>query len=292
MSNDKISITPVTFCCENETLVGILSQPANPQQTGVLIIVGGPQYRIGSHRHFFELAGALAHAGIPAFRFDVRGMGDSSGDLHTFESTAPDIKAAIDAFFCQQPGLQKVVLWGLCDAASAALFYAHKDPRIEAMILLNPWARTESGEAKAYLKHYYRDRILQKSFWLKLMGGGINPIQTFKSFLVMIKKAKSKSKAPLEPLPATSQPPESSPLPERMLYVLKSFSGKVLFILSGDDLTGQEFSDLISSNPDWKEASQLNTTTIEQMNDADHTFSSSKWKVGINELTISWVKSL
>ena len=50
-------------------------------------------------------------------RFDYRGMGDSTGDVRPFDDINDDIAAAIDEFFRQVPGLERVVLWGLCDGA-------------------------------------------------------------------------------------------------------------------------------------------------------------------------------
>src|SRR5258707_6492460 len=44
------------FDCEGESLVGILSGAGLPAGRGVLIVVGGPQYRAGSHRQFTLLA--------------------------------------------------------------------------------------------------------------------------------------------------------------------------------------------------------------------------------------------
>lgn len=52
---------------------------------GLLMVVGGPQYRVGSHRQFVLLARDLAAAGIPVFPFDYRGMGDSTGQARDFE---------------------------------------------------------------------------------------------------------------------------------------------------------------------------------------------------------------
>ena len=75
---------PVVFDCEGSRLVGIAALPARPAATGVLIIVGGPQYRAGSHRQFTLLARHLADAGYPTMRFDYRGMGDSAGRMLAF----------------------------------------------------------------------------------------------------------------------------------------------------------------------------------------------------------------
>ncbi|WP_229425323.1 hydrolase 1, exosortase A system-associated [Massilia sp. Se16.2.3] len=104
----------------------------------MLVVVGGPQYRAGSHRQFTLLARDLADAGIPALRFDYRGMGDSEGDLQTFEHVEDDLRAAIDRFFLEVPGMREVVLWGLCDGASAAAMYAPQDARVSGLVLLNP----------------------------------------------------------------------------------------------------------------------------------------------------------
>ena len=76
-------------------LTGILSQPEQASDTTVIVVVGGPQYRVGSHRQFLQLARHLARQGYPVLRFDGRGMGDSSGLLRSFEEIDDDIGAAI-----------------------------------------------------------------------------------------------------------------------------------------------------------------------------------------------------
>jgi exosortase A-associated hydrolase 1 len=115
------------FPCGDDTLVGIATVPAAPSGRGVLIVVGGPQYRVGSHRQFPLLARHLAAHGIAAMRFDYRGMGDSDGEERDFESIREDIRAALDAFTEAVPGMRDIVLWGLCDGASAAAMYAPDD---------------------------------------------------------------------------------------------------------------------------------------------------------------------
>jgi exosortase A-associated hydrolase 1 len=112
----------LSFSCEGAPLVGILAEPRDtPAEVGVLIIVGGPQYRVGSHRQFTLLARHLAANGFAALRFDYRSMGDSAGETRDFLGVNTDIAAAIEALLAARPALKRVVLWGLCDAASAAL---------------------------------------------------------------------------------------------------------------------------------------------------------------------------
>lgn len=108
--------TALTFSCGDATLVGILHGTSRPARRGVVIVVGGPQYRVGAHRQYVILARALADNGVPVLRFDYRGMGDSSGVFSGFEDCSEDIRAAVDALLEHCSGLDEVVLWGLCDA--------------------------------------------------------------------------------------------------------------------------------------------------------------------------------
>jgi pimeloyl-ACP methyl ester carboxylesterase len=150
------------FECNRERLIAILHAGAASATRGIVIVVGGPQYRVGSHRQFVQLARDLAAAGTPVLRFDYRGMGDADGTHPGFEHIAPDITAAIALLQTRAPGVREIVLWGLCDAASAALMYAPGDARVTGLVLANPWVRTQTSEAQAYLRHYYGARVLSR----------------------------------------------------------------------------------------------------------------------------------
>src|SRR5436190_1422083 len=146
MSDSAIVDEVVPFCCGSDRLWGILSRPAGgstPSSTAVVIVVGGPQYRVGSHRQFVLLARALARGGVPALRFDYRGMGDSEGERRDFESVAPDLRAAVDALCVACPATRRVVAWGLCDGASAVLMFAAGDARSQGIAAAHPWAARE-----------------------------------------------------------------------------------------------------------------------------------------------------
>ena len=179
----------VVFNCGQYQLAGIVHRAAGKSTLGVLVLVGGPQYRVGSHRQFVLLAQYLAAAGIPTLRFDYRGMGDSAGELPGFEHVDPDVRCAIDAFQAVNPEIEDIVIWGLCDAASAAVFYAAKDPRVKGLILANPWVYSTQGSAKAYLKHYYVRRFFQRDFWGKVVSGNYKLTESFKSGWALVDRA-------------------------------------------------------------------------------------------------------
>jgi len=168
---------PVTIDAGPDRMLGIVSQPdaATPMRpVGVVMVVGGAQYRVGSHRQCVSLARGLASEGFASLRFDLPGLGDSPGEPLAFEQTAAHIGAAIDQLI-HRSTVQQVVLWGLCDGASASLLYAQarNDPRVIGLALLNPWIASDTALAKARIKHYYGQRVLTTDFWHKLLTGGV-----------------------------------------------------------------------------------------------------------------------
>lgn len=274
----------VVFPSIGEELVGILHQPQQIKDIGVLMVVGGPQYRVGSHRQFVTLARFLAKNGFPVFRFDYRGMGDSSGAMQDFEQVGSDIKDAVDAFFEQNTSLKQVVLWGLCDAASAIGFYAPSDERVTGLVLLNPWVRTEQGESKAFIKDYYLKRFLSRGFWKKILAGKVNFKSTFISLFGKV--------AGVFKTAETVADGECLPLPERVLNSFSAFNKEELFILSGNDLTAKEFINLVNTNAKGKALMKRTNVSRVDLKESDHTFSKKIWKDKVNEATLTWLQSL
>lgn len=268
------------FACAGDNLVAVLSVPDRACRRGILMLVGGPQVRCGSHRQFTLLARAWAEAGIAVMRFDFRGMGDSGGEPRDFEQTGEDIRAAVGHFLSSCPDLQDVVLWGLCDAASAALLYAAQDPRVGGLVLCNPWVRTAQGQADAYLKHYYLQRLRQAGFWRKLTTGRFRPLAAWRSFRQLLAQRRTAPAAP-DALPA---------LPERMADGLRKFSGPVLILLCENDLTAQEFMQLSLHSPAWRRLLGEARVTQYTLAGANHTFSQAGWRRQIADWTAHWLQ--
>ena len=91
----------LSFTCEGAALGGSLDEAGG--STGLLIVTGGSQARIGSHRMFERLAASVAGAGYPCFRFDRRGVGDSEGEDPGYRESGPDLAAAVRAFRAASP---------------------------------------------------------------------------------------------------------------------------------------------------------------------------------------------
>ncbi len=290
----KTEEIPLIFTCQQDNLIGIIHKPEETSSIGVLLVVGGPQYRVGSHRQFVLLARMLATHGIPVMRFDFRGMGDSEGDMRSFLEVDEDIKSALDTFYQHCPNIDKTIIWGLCDAASAALFYAYQDERVKGLVLLNPWIFTEQGAAKTYLKHYYLQRLLSADLWRKVLLLRFDYRQSMKSLFSIIKNVFN---------PAINHSDENTDdkvnlvssnlnLPLRMRECLQRFKFPVLFILSGRDLTADEFREAVNSDPDWQKLFEKKTIMRLEMSESDHTFSTARWRDEVAETTLNWIENL
>ncbi|MEM6640650.1 MAG: hydrolase 1, exosortase A system-associated [Pseudomonadota bacterium] len=275
-----MSIRPFTFECEGDQLLGFLHGERAASKLGAIIIVGGPQYRAGSHRQFVHLARALASAGVPCVRFDYRGMGDSDGAFRDFEDVGADIKSAVDALIREADGVEQVMLLGLCDAASAAWMYAHRDPRVVRLALFNPWVRSASSHAEARVRHYYVDRLLSGEPIRKILRGDFNWRESWASLRETVGAL----------FRGQQDADGSTPYQERMLAGARAFEGQSLLILSGDDMTAQEFRDHASASEQWQAVFARSRFDTQHMEAANHTFSCEAWRDDVAARVIAWAR--
>jgi uncharacterized protein len=273
----------LVFDCAADRLLGILHVPSsNPRPIGVLIVVGGPQYRAGSHRQFVLMARALAAAGYPVLRFDHRGIGDSDGAPRSFEELDQDVRAALDALHTEVPALRGSVILGLCDAASAALMYCQNDRRLVGLILTNPWVHTESGAAKAYVRHYYGNRLLQLSLWRKVVSGEFDVVGSVRDLL---RKVWASSRG-------AGEDAARAGFRGRMLDGLSRFPGRILLLVSGRDLTAAEFMDLCETENRWRAALGRPNIEVRRYERADHTFSATDGLARATSDCASWLEGV
>lgn len=285
MTEQAIQFQSPSAAEQQQNLVGILS-PASGS-TGLLIVVGGPQYRVGSHRQFVKMCRAASAHNIPAFRFDVGGMGDSAGEPTPFYQQSDDIHAAINQFFALQPQLTSVVLWGLCDGASAILLALRQQPdaRVSGLVLLNPWVRQQQSYAKTMVKHYYLKRLTSKEFWQKLFTGKFKALQSVTSLWQNLQQANQKTTA-------ASSAPEASNEQNYVLHMQQSWSklqAKVCVITSGEDLTAQEFLDLCQQESQWQQL--LQQAEHHHLPKANHTFSTAEWRGKVEHISVQFIQN-
>jgi exosortase A-associated hydrolase 1/exosortase A-associated hydrolase 2 len=280
---------PIAFPCGDAWLSGAIHRGKPQSSRGVVIVVaGGPQYRAGAHRQFVSLARLLAANGYPVLRFDLRGMGDSSGQYLGYEKSIPDIRAAIDALQAAEPSVSEVVCFGECESASGILFYAHRDPRVVGAALANPWGRAQKGQAEVILKHYYRDRLLSKEFWGNVVRGQYRVGQSLTSFAQVVLTFLKGRKA-LRAGASTSDDLDRLPLPARTAEGLRRFKGRVLVLMSGRDYIAREFDEVTKSSEAWRGLLDQPRVTRVDIADADHTFSKPEAKAQAQKTLLDWL---
>ena len=243
----------LSFACEGATLAASLDEA--PGSTGLLIVSGGNEIRSGAHRGMTMLAARIADAGHPVFRFDRRGIGDSEGANGGFESSGPDISAAIAAFREAAPHVTRIVGFGNCDAASALLL--HQPLALDGLIVANPW--TYDGEAEeadgpalppaAAIRARYLSRLKDPKSLLRLLKGEVDFRKLFRGLSAL--------KAPVAP--AT---PDS--LAARIDNAVAILRVPATILLATGDRTAQAF---IENCP-----STLNRVPVERLASASHSF--------------------
>ncbi len=211
----------LSFGCDGATLAATLDEADS--STGLLIVSGGNEIRIGAHRGMAKLAADVATAGYPVFRFDRRGVGDSGGENGGFESSGPDIAAAIAAFR-EAAQVTRIVAFGNCDAASALVLHSCA---VDALVLANIWA-VESGDElppPAAIKARYLEKLKDPKALLGLFTGKVN-IRKLASGLSRI---------------AAPAPAPASSFAERLAAGLEAFPGPVTILSADRDGTALAF---------------------------------------------------
>ncbi|ANU08146.1 hydrolase 1, exosortase A system-associated [Paraurantiacibacter namhicola] len=217
----------IRFGCEADTLVGTLDLPDGEaaSQQGLLIVSGGNEIRSGAFAGQSALAQQIAEAGHPVFRYDRRGIGDSTGDNRGFRGSEADIAAAIAAFMVECPDMQRITAFGNCDAASALMLAGGEG--LHGLVLSNPWTfEDEAADAmpSEAIRARYAEKLKNPRELLRLLSGKVSFAKLFKGLL-----------GALSPAPAPSS------LAENMRSGLARFDGDVRFLVAERDRTGLAF---------------------------------------------------
>ncbi|MEG3082553.1 hydrolase 1, exosortase A system-associated [Sphingomonas sp. PB2P12] len=165
--------TLIAFSCEGETLAATLDEAVGT--TGLLIVSGGNEIRSGAHRGMAMLAHRLAATGTPVFRYDRRGVGDSTGDNGGFLSAEPDLIAAVAAFRNAAPRVTRLIGFGNCDAASTLALFG-RVAGFDKVILANPWVIEPIDDLPpaAAIRARYRTAFRDSATWRRALSGNLN----------------------------------------------------------------------------------------------------------------------
>ncbi len=185
----------IAFACEGESLAATLDEADG--STGLLIVSGGNEIRSGAHRGMAMLAHRLATAGTPVFRYDRRGVGDSTGDNNGFLSAEPDLIAAAAAFRRAAPKVTRLVGFGNCDAASTLALFG-RSAGIDRIIVANPWVVQPIDDLPpaAAIRARYHSALRDPVTWRRALKGQVSFAKLLRG-LKRIVAAKTEERASL-----------------------------------------------------------------------------------------------
>ena len=213
----------LTFTCEGEMLVGTLDEGDNC--VGLLVVTGGNELRSGAFSGQAQLAQRLSEQGHPVFRFDRRGVGDSTGENREFRSAGPDIAAAMAAFRTEAPQVKRIVGFGICDGAASLML--ERGAACDALVLANPWSFDEDmGDAMPAeaIRKRYAEKLTDPSEWARLAKGKVS-----------LTKLTDGLKRAVTPAPPTST------LLSELRDGLAAFGGTAHILIGERDRTGSAF---------------------------------------------------
>lgn len=254
------------FECEEQTLAGTLDH--GPLTTGLMIVSGGNEIRSGAHAGMTKLAQRIAQKGYPVFRYDRRGIGDSSGTNRGFLETQADIRSAAEYFLITNPQIKKVVAFGNCDAASAlAIFGA--DIAVDMFVLANPWV-IEANDIASDAPTAPPPSAIRSRYWERLK----NPKSIVDLFTGQIDLRKLASG-----LKQATQKQENTGLSIQLKDGLTRLKQPSRILLASRDTTARAFLAAWNSK-DFADARALPNITTQSLDSASHSFaddSSKRW---------------
>lgn len=151
---------------KNREMIGVLSlpEPAPAQsKRAVLVWNTGISHRVGPQRMNVELARTLNQLGMPVFRFDLTGRGDSAVREGSVPSVVLDVREAMDALN-EQCGYEEFILHGLCSGAIEAHYVAAADRRVIGLSMIDTYAY----RVGSYYRHYVLQRLGSRAAWKRL----------------------------------------------------------------------------------------------------------------------------
>lgn len=279
----------VTFVNDGPTMYGILHLPEKVPtnfsgKVGIMILHAGRQARRGPHRFYVKVARALCQAGLPVFRYDGSGYGDSEGvETQTFEAWLADAICALRVFV-SECGLDKVIIWGLCGGAILAVHTAARSPgRVDSLILCAMIFNPE--------RLNYKRPLLAISEKLSAFAAGLRraagaPLDYLKLSAFRAKRLVLKAF-----FPAPFDREFDKVVVKYMRSLPETFSKAAcptLFIFATEDPLAGGFRDELFGNRRWHQHLAGIPTELYVVEGADHNFSSADDENAVIQRSVEW----
>ncbi|HEV3226972.1 MAG TPA: hypothetical protein VGZ52_09060 [Acidimicrobiales bacterium] len=178
----------LTLAVPGAELSAVLAEPVGASQPLCAVLLNaGAVRRTGPSRVWVDTARRWAAAGVPTVRVDLAGIGDSTGsvayplaDLELYEG---DFGAQVTGVLDDLVALalpSRFVLGGLCSGAYWSFEIGQSDPRVGAVVMLNPKALVMDPFVEAVRTMRLMRNRSQPRFWRRLVRGDV-PVAGIKS---------------------------------------------------------------------------------------------------------------
>jgi pimeloyl-ACP methyl ester carboxylesterase len=268
---------------KQQSLVGILTRAvaAEPSSKPTVVILNtGVIHRVGHNRMFVSMSRTLAGAGYTVLRFDFSGIGDSAprtDGLSPLDSSLADITDVLD-WLEKERQISRVILVGLCSGADHAVLHGHTDPRVVALVLMDP---SIPATARYYL-HYIAQRLTRLHNWISVMAGRSGIIRLWAEQLRHVLRPSWKSR------PVTLQDLRFHNYLEHSYKSTVDHGIQILAVFTEDSTRQTYREQMIDAFPNVSFGNQLK---LEFFPGSDHTFSLEKDRARLIDLVLNWLTS-
>lgn len=266
------------------SLVGIMTRaPAavSNQNPTVLILNTGIVHRVGHHRMFVSLSRALAGIGFNVLRFDFAGVGDSeprTDGLSPLDSSLADLDEVLD-WLEQERRISRVIMVGLCSGADHAILHCQSDPRVVALVLMDPSIPTTTR----FYARYILQRATRLRSYISVAIGRSNLVRLWVSELIHGRRSASDTR------------PFSLENLRFHHYLRQSYRNaigngvQILAVFTGDTLRQTYREQMLDAFPDIAFGDRLK---LEFLQSTDHVFTSQTDRARLFEIVLNWIASL
>ncbi|MEW6354864.1 MAG: alpha/beta fold hydrolase [Planctomycetota bacterium] len=274
---------PVSFLNDGQKIYGVLHAPdAGGAACAVVLVHGWTGCRVGPNRILVNVARRLVAEGMAAFRFDLRGRGDSEGDFHAndLDGMIADTCAAVD-FVKQRLPPSRIAVWGLCSGGNVVIGAATLRDDIALLIPCStlPFQPEQQKmvaikvkRTGSFAKEYFK-KLFRLETWRKLLRGAIQ--------FGMIKKVLFGHMAAPE---VDGRNPKDSA--RDIMAAFAQYRGKALFLYGGADPEGGE------ARKHFEEFGREKGLDLRfhVVEGANHNFSSVEWEKECTDRTVEFLK--
>jgi alpha-beta hydrolase superfamily lysophospholipase len=268
--------TPVHIAQPFGQLFGLLAEPVDAPATPLCAVFlnAGAVRRVGPNRLWTEIARDWTRRGVPTFRVDLEGIGDSDGDPRRYRDVAnfytPAYGAEVGAILddLQARGLgPRFVLIGLCAGAYWAVNTAATDGRVIAALVVNPGAMVWDAGLLQRREAAKIGRLLQPSVWRRVARGELGASRMVAVSRAVAERAiKAAVRAPRR-LTAAARSDATGPATARLMDALRDRGTRVVLGFSGDEPVYDELRSegILARMDEWPNA------VLETLPGRDHT---------------------